>query len=82
MFKQLSEINTEIASITEGKSVANIQKVEALKNNQEGLHSFLTDLSAYWLLLKLVLKFAKIFTKAKGDATIDKIIAWGDENLK
>lgn len=82
MFKQLSEINTEIASIAEGKSVANIQKVEALKNNQEGLHSFLLDLASYWALIKLVLKFVKIFTKAKGDATIDKIIAWGDENLK
>lgn len=76
IIKQLEEISSQ-----EVTHVNHVKLAELKAKNAEGLNNFLLSLAAYWGVIKLALKFVKLFTGPKADAKIDQVIAWGDENL-
>lgn len=75
--KFYQELN-ELAEQTAGAKKVAALKMEKLNLTEEQLKQKLIDLGAYWGIIKLVLKFVKIFTGAKADAKIDEIIDWGN----
>jgi hypothetical protein len=81
MSKLSQQINAELEVLAEGKSTNTAVLTKLKKMDAKKFETFLINFAAYWSLLKLVLKFAKIITGKKGDKIIDDIIAWGDENL-
>lgn len=71
----------EVLSSEEATHV-NHEKINSLKSaDAAGLHNFLLSLAAYWSIIKLALKFVKLFTGPKADIKIDQVIEWGDTYL-
>lgn len=83
MSKLIHEINDtaeNLIDLSANEELKFTQKVDELKNSNE-LAFFLMELAEYWKLIRLALKFVKLFTGPKADAKIDKVIEWGDNNL-
>jgi len=77
-YHELNELTEQSAG---AKAVAKV-KIEKLNLTDEQLKEKLIDLGSYWSIIKLVLKFVKIFTGVKADAKIDEITDWGDSIFK
>lgn len=74
------EIIKELEVLSSKDVAVNAVKINTIKKTK-GLDNFLLNLVGYWGIIKLALKFVKLFTGPKADKKIDEIIAWGDENL-